>query len=155
LLLVKAPREHARLAEEPMLISELMNRSVEVIEPGATLQEAAARMRSCGIGVLPVLESDQLVGMITDRDITIRATALGKDPKAARVRDAMTSTVITCREDAPVAEAERLMEERAVRRLVVLDSWRRVVGLISLDDIATLPGESRRAGEILEHLNEV
>jgi CBS domain-containing protein len=138
-----------------MLISDLMNRNVEAIEPGATLQAAAARMRSSGIGVLPVLEGDQPVGMITDRDITVRATALGKDPKVTHVRDAMTSAVVTCREDAPIAEAERLMEEKAVRRLVVLDSWRRMVGLISLDDIATLPGESRRAGEILEHLNEV
>jgi CBS domain-containing protein len=137
-----------------MLIGDVMTRRVETIEPGETLQAAAARMRSCGIGVLPVLEEGQPMGMITDRDITVRATALGKDPKKTLVRDAMTATVITCREDAPIAEAERLMEERAVRRLVVLDSWHRMVGLISLDDIATLPGETRRAGEILEHLNE-
>ncbi|WP_224250030.1 CBS domain-containing protein [Hyalangium gracile] len=138
-----------------MLISDLMNRSVETIEPGATLQAAAGRMRSYGIGALPVIDGGQLVGMITDRDITVRATALGKDPTVTPVQEAMTSSVVTCREDAPVAEAERLMEEKAVRRLVVLDSWRRVVGIISLDDIAILPGESRRAGEILEHLNEV
>jgi CBS domain-containing protein len=137
-----------------MLIGDVMTRSVETIEPGATLQTAAARMRSCGIGVLPVLEDGQPVGMITDRDITVRATALGKDPKKALVRDTMTATVVTCREDAPIAEAEQLMEEKAVRRLVVLDSWHQMVGIISLDDIATLPGESRRAGEILEHLNE-
>jgi CBS domain-containing protein len=92
--------------------------------------------------------------MITDRDITERATALGRDPKKTLVREAVTAAVVTCREDAPVAEAERLMEEKAVRRLVVLDSWHRMAGLISLDDIATLPGETRRAGGILEHLNE-
>jgi predicted transcriptional regulator len=84
----------------------------------------------------------------------VRATALGKDPKKTLVREIMTATVVTCRDDDPVAEAERLMEEKAVRRLVVLDSWHRMVGIISLDDIATLPGETRRAGEILEHLNE-
>jgi CBS domain-containing protein len=137
-----------------MLIGDVMTHSVETIEPGETLQEAAVRMRSCGIGVLPVIEEGQPVGMITDRDITVRATALGRDPQKTLVREAMTATVVTCREDAPVAEAERLMEEKAVRRLVVLDSWHRMVGLISLDDIATLPGEARRAGEILEHLNE-
>lgn len=137
-----------------MLIGDVMTRSVETIEPGETLQEAAVRMRSCGIGVLPVIEEGQPVGMITDRDITVRATALGRDPQKTLVREAMTAAVVTCREDAPVAEAERLMEEKAVRRLVVLDSWHRMVGLISLDDIATLPGEARRAGEILEHLNE-
>jgi CBS domain-containing protein len=146
--------EHAMTAEEPMLIGDLMNRSVETIESKATLHAAAARMRSYGIGVLPVVDEDQLVGILTDRDITVRATALGKDPKVTHVRDAMTATVVTCRSDAPVAEAERIMEEKAVRRLVVLDSWHKLVGIISLDDISTLPGESRRAGEILEHLNE-
>jgi CBS domain-containing protein len=137
-----------------MLIGNVMTRSVETIEPEATLQAAAALMRSCGIGVLPVLEAGQPVGMLTDRDITVRATAMGRDPKETRVREAMTAAVVTCREDAPVAEAEYLMEEKAVRRLVVLDSWHRMVGIISLDDIATLPGEVRRAGESLEHRNE-
>jgi CBS domain-containing protein len=137
-----------------MLIGDLMTRRVETIEPEATLQAAAERMRSCCIGALPVMEKGVLVGMITDRDITVRATALGKDPKVTQVRDAMTSSLITCLADAPISEAERLMEKKAVRRLVVLDSWHRMVGLISLDDIATLPGEARRAGEILEHLNE-
>jgi CBS domain-containing protein len=137
-----------------MLIGDVMTRRVETVDPMESLQEAAARMRSCGIGVLPVLEEGVPVGMLTDRDITVRATALGRDPKETLVREIMTAMVVTCREDDPVAEAERLMEEKAVRRLVVLDSWHRMVGIISLDDIATLPGEARRAGEILEHLNE-
>jgi CBS domain-containing protein len=137
-----------------MLIGDVMTRRVETVDPAESLQSAAARMRSCGIGVLPVLEEGVPVGMITDRDITVRATALGKDPKKTLVREIMTAMVVTCREDDPVDEAERLMEEKAVRRLVVLDSWHRMVGIISLDDIATLPGETRRAGEILEHLNE-
>ena len=137
-----------------MLIGDVMTRRVETVDPMESLQSAAARMRSCGIGVLPVLEEGVPVGMLTDRDITVRATALGKDPKKTSVREIMTATVVTCREDDPVAEAERLMEVMAVRRLVVLDSWHRMVGIISLDDIATLPGETRRAGEILEHLNE-
>lgn len=137
-----------------MLIGDVMTRRVETVDPMESLQSAAARMRSCGIGVLPVLEEGVPVGMLTDRDITVRATALGKDPKKTLVREIMTATVVTCRDDDPVAEAEHLMEEKAVRRLVVLDSWHRMVGIISLDDIATLPGETRRAGEILEHLNE-
>ena len=137
-----------------MMIGDVMTRRVETVDPMESLQAAAARMRSCGIGVLPVLEEGVAVGMLTDRDITVRATALGKDPKRTFVREIMTATVVTCRDDDPVAEAERLMEEKAVRRLVVLDSWHRMVGIISLDDIATLPGETRRAGEILEHLNE-
>jgi CBS domain-containing protein len=137
-----------------MLIGDVMTRRVETVDPLESLQSAAARMRSCGIGVLPVLEEGVPVGMLTDRDITVRATALGKDPKKTLVREIMTTAVVTCREEDPVAEAERMMEEMAVRRLVVLDAWHRMVGIISLDDIATLPGETRRVGEILEHLNE-
>jgi len=137
-----------------MLIGELMSQCVETIEPGATLQAAAVRMRTCGIGILPVVEHGRPVGMITDRDITVRATALGQDPKETLVREVMTATVVTCPADAPIAEAERLMEEKAVRRLVVLDRWHQVTGLISLDDLATLPSEARRVGEILEHLRQ-
>lgn len=137
-----------------MLIGDVMTRRVATVDPLESLQAAAARMRSCGIGVLPVLEEGVPVGMLTDRDITVRSTALGKDPKKTLVREIMTATVVTCREDDPVAEAERLMEDKAVRRLVVLDSWHRMVGIISLDDIATFPGETRRAREILEHLND-
>jgi CBS domain-containing protein len=137
-----------------MFISELMSQCVETIAPEATLQEAAMRMRTCGIGVLPVVEHGEPVGMITDRDITVRATALGQDPKKTHVREVMTATVVTCPSDAPIAEAERLMEEKAVRRLVVLDPQQQVAGLISLDDLATLPSEARRVGEILEHLHE-
>jgi CBS domain-containing protein len=136
-----------------MQIGELMTRSLELVEAKAPLREAAEKMRSFGIGALPVVERGQLVGMLTDRDITVRATALGKDPNTTPVREAMTHALVTCDADAPLTEAERLMEEKAVRRLVVLDAFKHPVGLISLDDLATVPGEARRAGEVLERLN--
>jgi CBS domain-containing protein len=136
-----------------MRIGDLMTKSLETVEAGASIQAAAERMRSVGIGALPVMEGEQLVGMLTDRDITVRATALGKDPRATWVREVMTPLVITCDAEAPLSEAERLMEEKAVRRLVVVDAWKRPVGIISLDDLATVPGETRRAGEVLERLN--
>jgi CBS domain-containing protein len=136
-----------------MRIGELMTQGLETIEAEATLRAAAERMRSYGIGALPVMDGGQLVGMVTDRDITVRATAAGKDPNRTRVREAMTHAVITCDADAPLTEAEHLMEEKAVRRLVVLDAYKKPVGLISLDDLATVPGEARHAGEVLRELN--
>jgi CBS domain-containing protein len=136
-----------------MRIGELMTKSLETIDVKATLREAAEKMRAYGIGALPVMEDEQLVGMLTDRDITVRATAHGKDPNTTRVHDAMTHVVITCDMEAPLSEAEHLMEEKAVRRLVVLDAYKKPVGLISLDDLATVPSETRHAGEVLKHLN--
>jgi CBS domain-containing protein len=136
-----------------MQIGELMTKNLEMVEAQAPLREAAEKMRAFGIGALPVLEQGLLVGMLTDRDITVRATAYGKDPNTTRVQEVMTHALVTCDADAPLTEAERLMEEKAVRRLVVLDAFKRPVGLISLDDLATVPGEARRAGEVLEHLN--
>lgn len=136
-----------------MRIGDLMTKGLETIEADASLRAAAERMRSYGIGALPVMDGEQLVGMLTDRDITVRATAAGKDPNSTRVREAMTHLVITCDVDAPLSEAEHLMEEKAVRRLVVLDGYKKPVGLISLDDLATVPGEARHVGEVLEELN--
>lgn len=136
-----------------MRIGELMTKGLETIEAEAPLRAAAERMRSFGIGALPVVDGGQLVGMVTDRDITVRATSAGKDPNRTPVREAMTHAVITCDADAPITEAEHLMEEKAVRRLVVLDAYKKPVGLISLDDLSTVPGEARHAGEVLRELN--
>ena len=136
-----------------MWVRDVMMRGVEVVAPEATLQEAAAMMRELDVGLLPVCDGPRLVGMLTDRDITVRATAAGKDPNTTPVREAMTHAVITCEADAPLSEAEHLMEEKAVRRLVVLDGYKKPVGLISLDDLATVPGEARHAGEVLKELN--
>src|SRR5690348_861519 len=105
-----------------MRVSEVMTRGVECIHPDASLQEAAAKMKSLDIGPLPVCgDHGRLVGILTDRDITVRATAEGEDPTAVCVRDIMTPEVVYCFEDQLVGEAARLMEDKQVRRLVVLD----------------------------------
>src|SRR5687768_17541668 len=101
-----------------MRVKEVMTRGVECVSPNANLQEAAAKMKSLDVGTLPVCDNDRLVGMITDRDITVRATAEGEAPRDIRVRDIMTPEVIYCFEDALVGEAARLMEQKQVRRLV-------------------------------------
>lgn len=135
-----------------MRIFELMTKNVETIEADESLRVAALRMRTCNIGSLPVTENGQLVGMLTDRDITIRSTALGQDPNETRVREAMTTALITCEPDATLSVAEQLMEDKMVRRLVIVDEARRPLGILSLDDLATVPAEVLRAGAVLEHL---
>jgi CBS domain-containing protein len=133
-----------------MRVSEVMTLGVECIDPDATLQEAAARMKSLDIGTLPVCDRDRLAGMVTDRDITVRATAEGDAPTDVRVRDIMTPGVIYCFEDALVEDAARLMEAKQVRRLVVLDRNKRMVGLVSLGDLAVETGDEQLAGSALE-----
>ncbi|MFP2934373.1 CBS domain-containing protein [Pyxidicoccus sp. 3LG] len=122
-----------------MRIGELMTKNLETIEAGEAIKTAALRMRTCNIGSLPVMEGGKLVGMLTDRDITVRCTAMGQDPNSTLVREAMTPNVITCEADATLDAAEKLMEEQMVRRLVIVDSQKRPVGILSLDDLATVP----------------
>lgn len=137
-----------------MRVSEVMTRMVECIRPDANLQEAAAKMKVLDIGSLPVCDHDRLVGMITDRDITVRAIAEGADPFVLHVRDVMTREVIACYEDNLVGEAARLMEDRQVRRLIVLDDNDRLVGIVSLGDLATETGDAELVGDTLEAVSE-
>jgi CBS domain-containing protein len=131
-----------------------MTRGVECVRPDANLQEAAAKMKSLDVGTLPVCDNDRLVGMITDRDITVRATAEGEAPADIRVRDIMTPEVIYCFEGALVGEAARLMEQKQVRRLVVLNNDKRLVGIVSLGDLAVETGDELLVGAALEGVSE-
>jgi CBS domain-containing protein len=137
-----------------MQIKEVMTTGVEVVRPDDTLQEAARRMKSIDVGPLPVCDGDRLLGMITDRDIIIRATAEGRDPKVTRVKDAMTPGVVYVFEDQDVEEAASLMKERQIRRLVVLDRDKRLVGILSLGDIAADIQDEELSGEVLERVSE-
>jgi len=135
-------------------IKEIMTRQVEVIHPEATLCEAAQKMAALDVGPLPVYSGDQLVGMLTDRDITVRATAEGRDPKTTRVHEVMTPEVLYTFEDEDISEAARLMMEHQVRRLVVLNQSKQLVGIISLGDLAVHTGDVQQAGETLESVSE-
>jgi CBS domain-containing protein len=118
-----------------MKVSELMTRDVRVVGPDVTLQHAAETMAKLDAGALPVGEKDQLVGMITDRDIAVRGIAKGMGPKT-KVRDVMTSDVKYCFDDQEVDEATENMGEIQVRRLPVVNRSKRLVGILSLGDIA-------------------
>src|SRR5262245_34208820 len=119
-----------------MRVKDLMTRNVRCTHPETTLREAAETMKALDVGPLPVCENDRLVGMITDRDITVRATAEALPPGLGRVRDAMTPDVVYCFEDDLVSSAAHVMEEHQIRRLVVLDRDKRLVGIVSLGDLA-------------------
>src|SRR3954451_13713623 len=104
-----------------MLVRDIMTADVEVIGPGDTLEYAARKMDDLNVGPVPVCEGNRVVGMLTDRDITVRATAAGCDPKTTLVCDAMSPDVISCYEDQDVREAAKLMKEKQIRRLLVLN----------------------------------
>lgn len=131
-----------------MRIEDVMTRGVVTIGPDDTLHSAARAMGAANVGLLPVVEGEELVGVLTDRDIVVRAVAQGLGP-GAPVREAMTWQVFTCQDSEPLSAAGRLMRARAVRRLVVVDADHKLVGVISIDDLASV-GESHLAEELAD-----
>ena len=132
-----------------MLLREIMTTQVEVVHPEATLKEAAQKMKARDVGPIPVCDGDRLQGMLTDRDITIRATAEGRDPNTTKAREVMSPDVVYCFDDQDVHVAADLMEEKQIRRLVVLNRDKRLVGIVSLGDLATQTGDAELESEEL------
>src|SRR5262245_25602386 len=122
-----------------MKVSEAMTRDVRVANPNETIRDVARVMAEINAGVLPVGENDRLVGMITDRDIALRAVAEGKAP-STKVRDVMSQEVLYCYDDQDVDEVARNMGDVQVRRLPVVNRDKRLVGIISLGDVACTEG---------------
>jgi len=119
-----------------MQIQDVMTRDVALTSPDVTLRDAAKAMSEGDFGLLPIGENDRLVGTVTDRDITVRGVAQGKDPNATRVREVMSEGIVYCFADQSAEEAADLMAERQVRRLPVLDRDKRLVGIVALADLA-------------------
>jgi CBS domain-containing protein len=134
-------------------VKDIMTHEVEYVAPSASLRQAAERMRALDVGSLPVCENDRLLGVITDRDITIRAVADGQDPGRTSVRDVMSADPVACSENDDVTAAARLMESRQVRRLPVV-AGNRLVGVVALADLATRVRDDRLSGEVLERVSE-
>ena len=136
-----------------MRASEIMTRDVVTVRPDATVREAACLMDDLNVGALPVCDGRRLVGIITDRDITVRAVARGMDPNRTRVEEVMTRDVLSCSSDAEVEHACELMEKRQVRRLLVTAQDDTPVGIVSLGDIALCLRESQSGG-VLKKVSE-
>jgi CBS domain-containing protein len=119
-----------------MKVKDAMHKGVEWVAPDTPVGEIARRMRDKDIGAVPVGENDRLVGMVTDRDIACRAVAAGRDVSKTSARDVMTKGIVYCRDTEDLDDALRIMEQKKLRRLPVINEKKRMVGMLSLGDIA-------------------
>lgn len=136
-----------------MKIQDIMTRDPQVIHPEATIGEAAQKMKRLDVGSLPVCNGRRVLGMITDRDITTRATASGADPRSTRVQDVMSADIVYCYEDQDVREAADVMARHQIRRLPILNRDKDLVGIVSLGDISVDAGSDRMSGDTLEDIS--
>ncbi|MCR9087779.1 MAG: CBS domain-containing protein [Rhodobacteraceae bacterium] len=117
-------------------VTDAMHSGAKWCTPDTSLADIAALMRSEDIGAVPIGENDRLVGMVTDRDIALRAFAEGQDPAALTARDVMTEGIVYCTTGEEIGDAIYLMEQKQVRRLPVINNKKRLVGMLSLGDIS-------------------
>jgi CBS domain-containing protein len=136
------------------MVRDVMTRGVETVAPDTSIAEVARRMRDLDIGSLPVTDGNRLLGIVTDRDLSVRATAAAKDPNDTRVREVMSPELVWVFEDEPADAAARVMRERQIRRLPVLDRSDRLVGMVALADLATDLGDDRLKGATLEEISQ-
>lgn len=134
-------------------VADLMTRVVESIGPASTIQEAAERMKAENLGSLPVCLDSRVVGALTDRDITVRVTAEGRDPQATFVRDVMSPRVVTVGPQQDLAEAAQLMYDHQVRRLPVVEADGRLVGYVTMSGIAKREGDEKAVGKMLKGIS--
>jgi CBS domain-containing protein len=137
-----------------MQIREIMTREVEVIRPEASVREAAAKMKDLDVGAIPVCDGQRLQGVVTDRDIAVRAVAEGRDSANTKVADIMSKDLAYCFEDDEIDEAATVMEMKQIRRLPILDRDKQLVGIVSLGDLSVRSGDQDLAGEALQEISE-
>jgi CBS domain-containing protein len=135
-----------------MAIRDLMTRGVQVVKPNDSLLAAAKKMADLDIGFLPVCEGERLVGALTDRDITVRATARGLDPQKTTVGEVMSTDVTYCTEEEDIDHTARLMKDKQLRRVLVVDAKKKLVGVVSLGDLARQ--QEGQSADVLEHVSE-
>lgn len=135
-------------------LRDVMTHNPAFLTDDATIQRAAQMMNDLNIGALPVCEDGKLIGMLTDRDITVRCVAAGKDPGSTRVTDAMSASVECCGEDATTDEACTRMAALQIRRLPVIDKAKHLVGVVSLGDLAVKCDDTDGAAHALHDVSE-
>lgn len=135
-----------------MKISQIMTRNVQVVPPGVPIKRAAELMDELNVGSLPVCDGTKLQGMITDRDIVVRAVSAGKDPNATPVSAIMTAEVHWCYADATTEEVMDKMKDVQIRRIPVVDGEKNLVGIVSLGDLAT--DVKKGVGDTLKGISE-
>jgi CBS domain-containing protein len=136
-----------------MKVKELMTAEPATLAPDATLGEAATLMKQEDCGSIPIVRDGKLVGIVTDRDIVVRAIASGKDPRSTRVSEVMSADPVTIGPDDDAKEAERLMAERQIRRLPVTDDGK-LAGILAIGQLARRERDEGRVGETLKEISE-
>jgi CBS domain-containing protein len=136
-----------------MKVREIMTTGVECISPETTLQDAAKKMKSLDVGFLPICRNDRLVGALTDRDIAIRGVA---EAKAAGLRagDIMTKDIFYCYDNDDVEHVTDYMKEKEVKRLLILNRDKRLVGVVSIGDLSKVEGIQEVVGDTLKDISE-
>jgi CBS domain-containing protein len=137
-----------------MLIKDIMNEDVDVINCDRSICDAAKMMSESGYGSLPVEKEDKMIGMITDRDITVRVVAKGLDPATTRVEDCMSKGIDWCYEDDEVEDLAEKMANSRHRRIPIVNREKRLVGIVSLGDLAASAGDSDLTHKTLERISE-
>jgi CBS domain-containing protein len=135
-----------------MKVKEIMTTNVECVAPDTGISELAGKMKTLDVGFIPVCENDRLVGTVTDRDIVVRAIAGGKNLSATKARDIMSKDVFWCFEDDDITDVAKRMSEKEVRRMLILNQDKRLVGVVSIGDIAKV--EQKESGKALKDITE-
>lgn len=135
-------------------LKEIMTPSLDIISPNATTADAARKMKDLDVGAIPVCDGEALLGMITDRDLVLRVMAIGRDPVQAKVSEAMTAGVVFCYEDEEAETAAELMAEKQIRRLPILSRNNRLVGIVSLGDLAVDGLDAETSGAVLHDVSD-
>ncbi len=136
-----------------MKVRDIMTSSVDTILSNFTILDAAKKMRDLDIGAIPVREDGSVIGIITDRDIVVRAISEELNPARITVKQVMSDRVLSCTDDADIEQAAKIMEEHKVRRLLVNDKYGNVVGICSLGDLA-VHAQRELAGEVIRDVSE-
>lgn len=135
-------------------LKEIMTPSVDVISPNATTADAARKMKDLDVGAIPVCDGNILLGMITDRDLVLRVMAISRNPMEARVSEAMSPDVYFRYEDEEAETAAALMSEKQIRRLLILSRTRKLVGIVSLGDLAVDGLDNQTSGTVLQQVSD-
>jgi CBS domain-containing protein len=135
-----------------MKVREIMTTNVECVEPGTTVIELAQKMKTLDVGFLAICENDRVIGTVTDRDIVLRAVASGRDLHMCIAREVITPEVYWSFEDDDVKDVAQKMREKDVRRMLILNKDKRLVGVVSLGDIAKV--EEKESGKTLKDITE-
>lgn len=136
-----------------MKVQDLMTQDVSCVQPSDSIQQAAQIMLSRNVGSVPVCEEKKVVGMITDRDITLNAVAKGKTAET-QTKECMTQEIVSCREDTDAHEAADLMARHQIRRLPVCDASGHLVGIVAIGDLATVDIHINEAGDALSQISQ-